>query len=200
MKKYLILVLTSILTLSLLLAACTKEEGLVAVKNESDLPADTETSTPSDPPITLYLAPIEPSEGEKYAEFLEKSKRKGEIDLDNIENIGVKGDLLDGVMALLEAVKMKDEKTKLKHHYNPTSFLTFGSLEEPYVLAITKIQLDDTYLKGMTEEYELKKFASDVAIVDITTTRYDINYNIGEGTAHYIFVKVDGIWKVFRTF
>lgn len=82
--------------------------------------------------------------------------------MDNIENVGVEGELLEAVMALLETVKPNNEETRLKLHYDPLH-LTFDASEEPFIHAFTKIELDNTDLKLMMDGYD---FYSDAAIVE----------------------------------
>lgn len=119
--------------------------------------------------------------------------------MDNMVNIGVKGDLLEGVMALLEAVKNQDKEGKLKLHYD-SNWITFDDIIEPYILEFTKIQLDNTELNGMIDEHNLLSFSSDAAIVKITIKTLNTNLEESLSTGNYIFVKVDGTWKVFRSF
>ncbi|CAH8706591.1 hypothetical protein M5W83_03535 [Paenibacillus thiaminolyticus] len=190
-----------LLLLSIFLVACTREE---ANKKETVPPTmPTEGTTPpatADIPNVIATPPPTLADREReQAELDEKRRRKGEIKMDNLENVGVEGSLRKGVMALLEAVKNQDNEGKLKLHYD-SNWITFDALEEPYILEFTKIALDNTELKGMIDEHNLLSFSSDVAIVEITTKALNLNLEESLSTGKYIFVKVDGQWKVFRTF
>lgn len=192
--------------LSIFLAACTKEElkEKAPAPLTSPLEGNEGTITPSSKSVLIPTSVPSPAETKSFSEreqnkLDEERRRKGKIKMDNIENAGVEGSLLEGVMALLEAVKYQDEEAKLNLHYE-RSHMTFDAVEEPYIHAFTKIELDNTEVKGMTDEYNLRSFASDVAIVKITVIRLDINLKVSESTGNYIFVKVDDQWKVFRSF
>ncbi|TDL50357.1 hypothetical protein E2R60_22755 [Paenibacillus dendritiformis] len=190
-----------LVSLSILLSACIKEEAKERETVPSTGPTEgTATPTPADIPNVTAIPPPSLSDLERaQAEMDEKRKRKGEIKMDNMVNVGVKGDLLEGVMALLEAVKNQDKEGKLKLHYD-SNWITFDDIIEPYILEFTKIQLDNTELNGMIDEHNLLSFSSDAAIVKITIKTLNTNLEESLSTGNYIFVKVDGTWKVFRSF
>ncbi|NGP61389.1 hypothetical protein FLT15_24470 [Paenibacillus thiaminolyticus] len=187
-----------LLLLSIFLVACTREE---ANKKETVPPTmPTEGTATADIPNVIATPPLTLADREReQVELDKKRKRKGEIKMDNLETVGVEGSLLKGVIALLEAVKNQDNEEKLKLHYD-SNWITFDVLEEPYILEFTKIALDNTELKGMIDEHNLLSFSSNVAIVEITTKALNLNLEESLSTGKYIFVKVDGQWKVFRTF
>ncbi|MNJ45274.1 hypothetical protein D3C77_403620 [compost metagenome] len=99
-------------------------------------------------------------------------------------------------MSLLESVKNKNEEAKLKFHYD-SGFITYDAVEEPFILAFTRIELDNTELEHMMEGYN---FFSEAAIIKITSIKLDRQLEEAESTGKYIFVKVDGLWKVFRSY
>lgn len=187
----------------LCVVACSKEEAAVERSNFSTLSANgtqttaMDSATPAASPSLHSPSPdIMSYPDRKAAEEAKKLHRKGEIQMENIENAGVEGALLETVMALLEAVKNKDEATKLKLHYDP-SRLTFDAVVEPFIHAVTRIELDNTDLELMMDGYD---FYSEAAIVKITTTRLNRNGNEYDSTGNFIFVKVDGNWLVYRTY
>lgn len=132
----------------------------------------------------------------KAAEEAEKLKRTGEIKMDQIENEGVEGDLLETVMTLLEAVKNNDEETKRKLHYDPSQ-LTFDAVVEPFIHAFTKIELNNTDLEHMMDGYD---FYSEAAIVHITSIKLNRQLQEYESIGQYIFVKIDGQWLMYRSY
>lgn len=190
-----------LLLISIFLVACTREEAAKKETAPPTMPIEgTTPSTTADIPIVIATPPPTLADREReQAELDQKRRRKGEIKMDNLENVGVEGSLLKGVMALLEAVKSQDNEGKLKLHYD-SNWITFDALEEPYILEFTKIELDNTELKGMIDEHSLLSFSSDVAIVKITTKTLNLNLEESLSPGKYIFVKVDGQWKVFRSF
>ena len=190
-----------LVSLSSLLSACIKEEAKERETVSSTGPTEgTAPPTPAGIPNVTATPPPSLSDLERaQAELDEKRKRIGEIKMDNMVNVGVKGDLLEGVMALLEAVKNQDKEGKLKHHYD-SNWITFDDVIEPYILEFTKIELDNTELNGMIDEHNLLSFSSGAAIVKITIKTLNINLEGSFSTGNYIFVKVDGTWKVFRSF
>ncbi len=181
--------LTVALSLCLVVSACSTSE-----KNEEQQPKApvAESESPNTSISQHKLETAEQIEGENR----EKQKRKGELDLDHIENVNVKGDLLESVMSLLHAVKNKDKDARLNLTYDP-SFDEF-SAAEPYILAVTKIEQDNSRVKAVTDEYDLKQAAEEVTIVKISTKTLDRSLKETVGTGDYIFVKVDGLWKVYR--
>ncbi|RXZ78364.1 hypothetical protein EBB07_27225 [Paenibacillaceae bacterium] len=134
---------------------------------------------------------------QKEEEFREQHQiRKGELDLDHIEIIGVKGGLLESLLSIFEAVKAKDDEARLTLTYDP-QFDEFAGIE-PYLLAVTKVELDDSRVKAVTEEYGLKEFADDVAVVKISMKTINRNLEEEIGTGDYVFVKISGQWKFYR--
>lgn len=198
-------VLLSLLTLSLLLAACMTETGQIETGNESTLPnakAEAASRAAATIPPASHSS-ISPTSADvmsyaerKAAEEAEKRKRKGEIKMDNMTNVGVKGDLLETVMALLAAVKNKDEEAKLNLHYDP-AHLTFDAVEEPFILAFTQIELDNSELEHMMDGYH---FFSEAAIVKITAVKLNRQLEEVESTGKYIFVNIDDQWQVYRSY
>lgn len=71
------------------------------------MPTEGTTSLPTaNIPIIIETPPPTLGERERgQAELDKKRRRKGEIKMDNLENVGVEGSLRKGVIALLEAVK-----------------------------------------------------------------------------------------------
>lgn len=124
-------------------------------------------------------------------------ERKGELDLDHIEVVGVKGDLLASIMSLLNAVKAKDDEGRKLLTYDPVNFDEFKG-QEPYILAVTKLERDDSRVDDVTYEYNLKSFADDVAIVKISFRKIGDDLKESISTGDYIFVKIKNQWKLYR--
>lgn len=183
MKK----IVLTLAALCLVLAACSndtnKESKPSAVQNSAP-----EENTPNEP---VGGSNSNPDEQVKDNEQKTEEAAPVELDLDNIENVNVKGDLLKSVMSILEAVKINDVKARQELTYDPKTFDPFDGLDE--ATAITKIEQDDSRVKDISDEYSLKSFAEEVAIVKVS-----IESRGSIGTGDYIFVKVKDQWKVYR--
>ncbi|MDQ8739006.1 hypothetical protein [Paenibacillus sp. LHD-38] len=139
------------------------------------------------------------SDEEKEKGILEKTKRKGELDLENIKVVGVEGSLLQTIMTYLKAVKDKDEKKRLSTIYAPDVFSDGLKRHEPYILAVKGLTLDNTRVKAVTEWFGLDKIADEVVIVSIDYSSLGINLKEGVASADYIYIRVKGKWKLYET-
>lgn len=196
MNKYLILIAVSLL----LTAGCSSEiqentsSSTPPASNPTDknnFVMDSDIKVTNTPP-TIQTKTYE----ELQKEQLKKQKRQGEMKIYPIENVGVTGDLEKAVFELIKYTKEKDTSNRSKLIYD----LNFDILQEmePFILAITKIELDNSRAKDVTDEYDLLEIASDVAIVKITTKSLDKYLDEDLSTGDYIFVKVDDQWKFYR--
>ncbi len=130
----------------------------------------------------------------------EQRKRKGNIDLNNMEVIDVKAELLETIKNIFEAINRNDEKGRLQLMYDPIHFDEFGS-DGPYILAIPKLELDNSRRDAIAEEYELDKIAEEVAIVKITRKTLTTKLEDSLSTGDYIFIKTKSNqkWKLYRS-
>ncbi|PZD93763.1 hypothetical protein DNH61_21410 [Paenibacillus sambharensis] len=178
-----------ILTLVLLVTGCT-----VHNRNQNDYPNlgdRATTASPISPESTDTLME------ESYSEDFIYLQRKGEMDLDHIKNKGVTGDLLDSIMQYLTALKEGDEETRKHYLYDPNIDILYDM--EPYILAVTKLELDNSRVMDVMDEYNLENIAEEAAIVKISTITTGRDSQEVEGTGDFIFIRVsDSVWKFFR--
>lgn len=128
----------------------------------------------------------------------EARKRIGGLELSNLEIVNVEGELLRSIKTLFEAINKNDEKLRFSLTYDPKHDDVFHDGE--YILAFTKLEMDNSRASAVTSEYGLDEIADDVAIVKITSTRLNVDLTEYEGTGDYIFIKdnSDKKWKVYR--
>lgn len=180
-----------VLTLAALcfaLAACSNES------NKESKPSTVQSSAPEENNHNEPVGESNSNPGDQVEDNEQKTEEAAapvELNLDNIENVNVKGDLLKSVLSILEAVKSNDVKTRQQLTYDPKTFDPFDGLDE--ATAITKIEQDDSRVKAVSDEYSLNSFAEEVAIVKVS-----IESRGSVGTGDYIFVKVKDQWKVYR--
>lgn len=162
--------------------------------------AVTSSSTPSN---SLNGETVDPSSNLTWEEEMENTKeqrkRKGDIDLNNMEVIGVKGELLKTIQLIFDAINKDDDKARHQLMYDPINFDAFGS-DGPYILAITKLELDNSRRDAVAEEYELDKIAEEVTIVKITRKTLTTKLEESLSTGDYIFIKTKANqkWKLYR--
>ncbi|MCF2943318.1 hypothetical protein L1N82_06835 [Paenibacillus tarimensis] len=173
----------------LMMTACTEHN-----QNYNDEP------NPDHHVFVSTYTPLEPTNAvmeEADTEDFSHLQRKGEMDLDHIENKGVTGDLLDSIMHYLTALKGHDEETRKYYLYDPNVDVLYD--REPYILAVTKLELDNSRVKDVMDEYNLGNIAEEAAIVKISTITTGRDYQQVEGTGDFIFIRVsDSVWKFFR--
>ncbi|MDQ6420208.1 hypothetical protein RB620_12250 [Paenibacillus sp. LHD-117] len=197
MKKVTLAVLSTLIFC--LICACgnsqlNNEKPSESPSNENFNQQTNEPIKPSPSPTTTITTYDEREEEE--AKLREKKKRKGKIDLTNIEIIGVKGDLLKTILLMFKAIETNEDQERLKYMYHP-EFDEFKS-SGPYILGVTKLELDNSRLKAVIDEYSLNEIADDVAIVKITMERLNDNLEVSSSTGDYIFIHVDKNWKLYR--
>lgn len=126
----------------------------------------------------------------------EIKKRAGKIEMDNIEIIDVNEELVETIIALFKTIENNDYQSHFKFIYDPS--LEDLSLIGPYILSVDKIETDDTRLNAVIDEYSLNEIADEAAIVKITM---DVSSRTGssQNTGDFIFIKVDGEWKLYKT-
>ena len=204
---------------SILLTACSNVQGnskssqtnqsTSASTNQStssEIETETDDNVADNIRIVKVIPSIEPTskevtktDEEKEQELLEKQKRKGELDLDHIKIVGVKGSLLKTIMTYLEAVKEKDDKKRLSTIYAPDVFSDGLNRQEPHILAIKGLTLDNHRVKAVTEWFGLDKIADEVVIVSIEYSSLGINLKEGVASVDYIYIRVKGKWKLYET-
>ncbi|RXZ79457.1 hypothetical protein EBB07_23050 [Paenibacillaceae bacterium] len=200
-----------------LLTACSTspQETETPYTNESSSPIVTPSKIPShsaneetsEPPSNKtweeeFEETSEPSKTleEEVEETAEQRKRKGDIDLSSMEVIGINRELLATINQIFEAINKNDEKSRHKLLYDPIYSDEFGN-DGPYILAITKLELDNSRRDAVAEEYELYKVADEVDIVKITRKMLTTKLEESISTGDYIFIKTktDQKWKVYRS-
>ena len=97
---------------------------------------------------------------------------------------------------MFKAIEEDDYLKYSEHLYNP-SFDEL-SLTGPYILAINKIEVDETRLEAVIDEYSLNEIADEVVIVKITMLKSSSNLQNSLSTLDFIFVKVDQKWKLYK--
>ncbi|MDQ8733862.1 hypothetical protein [Paenibacillus sp. LHD-38] len=204
-----------IVVFSILLTACTNlqvnstlsqtNQSTSASTNQStssetdDIVADNIRSFKVIPSIEPTNKEVTKTDEEIIQERMKKLERKGELDLNHIKVVGVKGSLLKTILTYLEAVKEKDDKKRLSTIYAPDLFSDSLNNIEPYVFAVTRLKPDNTRVKKVTEWYGLDKLADEVIIVNI---EYQVLNNLFEKiltNADYIYIRVNGQWKLYET-
>lgn len=144
--------------------------------------------------IISSVTPTSKTDEEIIQERMKKLERKGELDLNNIKIVGVKGSLLKTILTYLEAIKEKDDKKRLSTIYAPDIFSDGLNRQEPYIMAIKELTLDNHRVKAVTEWYDLNKIADEVVIVNI-----EIENLLGLSNADFIYIRVNGKWKLYET-
>lgn len=186
----------------MLLTACTMkdQDQKNSFTNEPLHSAVTSSPPPSN---SFNKETVEPSSNTTWEDEMENTKeqrrRKGNIDLKSTEVVGLKGELLDTIKQIFEAINKDDEKARLQLMYDPINFDEFGS-DGPYILAIPKLELDNSRRDAIAEEYELDKIAEEVAIVKITRKTLTTKLEDSLSTGDYIFIKTKANkkWKLYR--
>ncbi|MDN8593192.1 hypothetical protein Q0V21_31165 [Paenibacillus sp. 11B] len=170
----------------LLLPACSNE-NITETK-----PSNVQSNTPDKDNQTEATQESSGSvENQKEEDNNAETSKPVELDLDHINNVNVKGDLLESVLSVFQAVKNNDVAARHQLTYDPKTFDPFEGLTE--ATGITKIEQDDTRVQAVTDEYSLNTFADDVAIVKVS-----IESRGSVGTGDYIFVKIKDQWKAYR--
>src|SRR5690606_6791191 len=117
-----------------------------------------------------------------------------DIDISNIEVVGVDSELHTTVMSLLETLRANDTHARLALMHTP-EFDPF-ELMLPNIVAVTKIELDPSRLQAVIEEYELNKIARETSIVTITFITKNKQGELSEAKGDYIFIKLEDRWKL----
>lgn len=161
------------------------------------------TVTPSTDHNSLEKESIASPNSTTWEEEMENSKeqrkREGDIVLEHTEVVGVEGELLETIKLIFEAINKEDEKARLQLMYDPINFDEFGS-EGPYILEITKLELDNSRREAVIDEYELDQIAEEVAIVKISRKTLTTKFEESLSTGDYIFIKTkaEQKWKLYR--
>ncbi|WP_213519855.1 hypothetical protein [Paenibacillus montaniterrae] len=126
---------------------------------------------------------------------MHRKPREGKLDWDNIEAAGVEDELVETIISLFKTVEANDYEAHSAFMYDPST--ADLSLIGPYILAVTKLEADQSRLSAVIDEYSLSEISTDVEIVKITMLTSSTD---GESSSSFdfVFIKTDGQWKLYK--
>lgn len=115
--------------------------------------------------------------------------------MDNMEITGVEDELVETIISLFKTVEANDYEAHSAFMYDPSTVDL--SLIGPYILAVTKLEADQSRLSAVIDEYSLSEISTDVEIVRITMLTSSTS---GESSSSFdfVFIKTEGQWKLYK--
>lgn len=192
------LIAIMLLTLvSLLIGACSAQNAPSHAEQANNESSSAAVNTINQAENTSIPA-ITPEKSDNDAAIEENNDRKpreGMLDLDNIEVAGVEDELVETIISLFKTVEANDYEAHFAFMYDPSTvdLLLIG----PYILAVTKLEADQSRLSAVIDEYSLSEISTDVEIVKITMLTSSTD---GESSSSFdfVFIKTKGQWKLYK--
>lgn len=125
----------------------------------------------------------------------DRKPREGKLDLDNIEIVNVDEELVETITSFFKTIENNDYQAHSEFMYDPS--LADLSLIGPYILAVTKLEADQTRLAAVIDEYSLKEISEDIEIVKVTMVTSVLNGE-SSNTGDFIFLKSNKEWKLYK--
>jgi hypothetical protein len=183
---------------------------LASCSNDKPGTTATDPNSPANESNASNNSPIEHNKGtsindgaldydqQMIKERMRGKERKGPLDIEHIKVVGVEGELLESMMQYLKAVKEDNEDKAKEILYSAITDTSNGLTlysNRQYTKAITKLTLDNTRGKAVSDENSLSQIADEVAIVVVDT----LSTTDEKGNINFIFIKAKGKWSLYKT-